>query len=131
VVEHLTDDDLATTFAAWRRTLRPDGRAVVVTPDLAGRGRALAGPRWVGLADATHVNLKSHAQWRALLAAHGFEVLREGTDGLWNVPYGRRLVPSDAVRAAPALAQYLAGRLLLPPGAGESGVLVVRRHPRP
>ena len=131
VLEHLPDDTVATTLGAWRRTLRPDGRALVVTPDPAGRGRALAGPRWVGAADPTHVNLKPHAQWRALLAAHGFEVLREGTDGLWHVPYGPHPSPSDAVRAAPALAQYVTGRLLLPPGAGESGVLVVRRRPRP
>jgi SAM-dependent methyltransferase len=131
VLEHLTDDDLATTFAAWRRTLRSDGRAVVVTPDPAGRGHQLAGPRWGGFADTTHVNLKPHAQWRAMLAAHGFLVVREGSDGLWDVPYGPHLRPSDAVRAAPALGQYVAGRLLLPPGAGESAVLVVRRRPRP
>jgi SAM-dependent methyltransferase len=129
VLEHLADDAVAATLAAWRRTLRPDGRAVVVTPDPAGRGHELAGSRWVGFADATHVNLKPHARWRALLAAQGFEVLHEGSDGLWDVPYGRHPSPSDAVRVAPALAQYLAGRLLLPPGAGESAVLVVRRRP--
>jgi SAM-dependent methyltransferase len=128
VVEHLDDAALATALDAWRRVLRPGGHALVVTPDAAGRGRALSGDRWVGLADTTHVNLRPHARWRELLQAHGFTVVREGTDGLWNVPYGRFPTPADAVRAAPALAQYLAGRLLLPPGAGESAVLVVRRR---
>jgi hypothetical protein len=73
------------------------------------------------------VNLKPHARWRELLVAHGFTVLREGSDGLWNVPYGAVAWPGDAVRAAPAFAQYIAGRLVLPPGAGESAVFVVER----
>ena len=53
--------------------------------------------------------------------AHGFTVLREGSDGLWNVPYGAVPRPGDAVRAAPAFVQYLAGRLVLPPGVGRVG----------
>ena len=78
-------------------------------------------------ADPTHVNLKPHARWRKLLVAHGFTVVREGTDGLWNVPYGRLPGPWDLVRAAPAFAQYVAGRLVLPAGSGESSVFVVER----
>jgi SAM-dependent methyltransferase len=124
VVEHLDDEAVAAALAAWRRALVPGGRILVATPDLAGRGHALSGARWVGFDDPTHVNLKSHDQWRELLAAHGFTVLREGSDGLWNVPYGSTTWPGDAVRAAPAFAQYLAGRLVLPPGAGESAVFV-------
>ena len=126
VVEHLDDDAVGAALAAWRRVLVPGGRALVATPDLAGRGRALSGTRWVGYDDPTHVNLKPHARWRELLVAHGFTVLREGSDGLWNVPYGAAW-PGDAVRAAPAFAQYLAGRLVLPPGSGESAVFVVQR----
>jgi SAM-dependent methyltransferase len=128
VLEHLDDATAAASLAAWHRVLRADGHALVVTPDLDGRGHALSGPRWVGLADTTHVNLKSHARWREFLGAHGFAAVREGTDGLWNVPYGDHLRPVDALRAAPALGQYLAGRLLLPPGSGESAVFVVRRR---
>ena len=125
VVEHLDDDAVATALRAWHRVLRPGGRALVVTPDPAGRGHALAGSRWVGFADPTHVNLKPHSQWRELLAGHGFDVLCEGSDGLWSV--GRPPRPLAAVRAAPALAQYLAGRLILAPGSGESAVLLVQR----
>jgi len=125
VLEHLDDDTAAASLAAWHRVLRPGGRALVVTPDPAGRGHALSGPGWVGFADTTHVNLKPHARWCEFLGAHGFTVLHEGTDGLWNVPYGRHPGPADVARAAPALAQYLAGRLILPPGSGESAVFVV------
>ena len=89
VVEHLDDDAVATALDTWRRVLVPGGRALGATPDPEGRGHAISGARWVGAADPTHVNLKPHARWRELLVAHGFTVVREGTDGLWNVPYGR------------------------------------------
>jgi hypothetical protein len=107
--------------------LVPGGRALVATPDPDGRGHAISGSRWVGVADPPHVNLKPHARWRGLLVAHGFTVLREGTDGLWNVPYGRFPTPLDVARAGPAFVQYVAGRLVLPPGSGESSVFVVER----
>ena len=127
VLEHLDDAAVAATLATWRRVLVPGGRALVATPDPAGRGHAISGPRWVGFADPTHVNLRPHAYWRDLLADQGFRVLHEASDGLWNVPYGRRYSPRDVVRAAPSLAQYLAGRLILAPGSGESSVFVLRR----
>jgi SAM-dependent methyltransferase len=127
VVEHLDDQALAIALDTWRRVLVPGGRVLVATPDPAGRGHAISGARWVGAADPTHVNLKPPARWRELLVAHGFAVLREGSDGLWNVPYGRLPSPRDVVRAAPAFAQYVAGRLVLPPGSGESSVFVVER----
>ena len=74
------------------------------------------------------MNLKPHARWRQLLVAHGFTVLREGSDGLWNVPYGRLPKLLDAARyAVPAFAQFLSGRLVLPAGSGESSVFVIRR----
>jgi SAM-dependent methyltransferase len=127
VLEHLDDAAVAATLATWRRVLVPGGRALVATPDPAGRGHAISGAQWVGYADPTHVNLRPHSYWRDLLTDQGFRVLHEASDGLWNVPYGRRYSPRDVVRAAPSLAQYLAGRLILAPGSGESSVFVLRR----
>jgi len=40
---------------------------------------------------------------------------------------GVRYSPRDVLRAAPAFAQYVAGRLVLPAGSGESSVFVVER----
>jgi hypothetical protein len=97
-------------------------------PDPAGRGRRLAGDAWMGFADPTHINLKPHAEWAAFLREHGFTVEREGTDGLWDVPYSRLPKLLDAARhAVPAFVQFLAGRMLLRPGTGESSVFVLRR----
>ncbi|GLZ46575.1 hypothetical protein Acsp06_27600 [Actinomycetospora sp. NBRC 106375] len=128
VLEHLDDAMASETLATWRRVLRPGGRALVVMPDPAGRGRRLAGERWMGFADPTHINLKTHAQWRRFVTDHGLEVEREGTDGLWDVPYSRLPKLVDAARyAVPAFLQFLSGRLVLPPGRGESSIFVLRR----
>ena len=128
VLEHLEDEVADAALATWRRVLRPRGLALVVMPDPAGRGRELSGSDWVGYSDPTHVNLKSHAEWRAFLTERGFEVEREGSDGLWNVPYSRLPKLLDAgVHAVPAFVQFLAGRVLLRPGSGESSIFVLRR----
>jgi len=80
----------------------------------------------MGYADPSHINLKTHAEWRQFLTVNGMRVIREGSDGLWNVPYRRlpKLVDA-AMHAGPALAQFLAGRIFLPPGSGESAVFVL------
>lgn len=132
VVEHLSDDVLGESLEEWRRVLRPGGRALVVTPDLAGFARALAQDAWNGFTDPTHVNLKSHADWKRTLQRAGFSVLREGSDGLWNVPYGKAPKLVEAARyAVPSLTQFLSGRLFLRPGTGESSVFVVERMSEP
>ncbi|HEY2206626.1 MAG TPA: methyltransferase domain-containing protein [Pseudonocardia sp.] len=128
VLEHLEDAQVAEALATWRRVLRPGGRALVVMPDPAGRARALTGTGWAGYSDPTHINLKSHAQWRRVLGEHGFVVRREGSDGLWDVPYrGLPKLVDAGLHAVPSLAQFLAGRLALRPGSGESAVFVVER----
>ena len=130
VLEHLDDGVADETLATWRRILRPGGQALVVMPDPAGRARALLGDAWMGFSDETHINLKPHAQWRDFLAERGFVVEHEGSDGLWNVPYSRLPKLVDAARyAVPAFVQFLSGRMLLAPGAGESSLFVLRRAP--
>ena len=128
VVEHLSDDDVAESLEEWRRIMRPGARALVVTPDLTGFGRALAQDAWDGFSDRTHINLKSHADWKRTLEGGGFSVTREGSDGLWNVPYGRGPKLLEAARySVPSLTQFLSGRLFLRPGTGESSVFIVSR----
>lgn len=126
VVEHVPDDALAALFADLRRSCRSGGRALVVTPDPAGWGHSLHGPRWGALTDPTHINLKPHAAWADFFRGHGFTVLREASDGLWDFPYSRLPVPLDAVRhGLPMAAQFLSGRMLLAPGRGESSLFVL------
>ena len=133
VIEHLPDGVLDELLTALRRAAAPGARYLFVTPDLSGAAQRLHGSGWNAYKDPTHINLKTHAQWRRLFADSGFEVLREGSDGLWNVrknsevPYSNWPKPLDAARhALPMAAQFLSGRLWLTPGTGESSLFVLR-----
>ena len=98
-----------------------------MTPDLGGRAQALCGSTWNAYRDPTHINLKTHREWRSFFVSEGFEIIREGTDGMWNVPYSALPKPLDAIRyAIPMAAQFLSGRLFLRPGAGESSLFIMR-----
>lgn len=126
VFEHLPDEVLEDLVGRWRTILRPGGRILSVMPDPGGRGRALAGKDWVGYQDPTHINLKTHAEWRTFFEGHGLRIVREGSDGLWNWPYSSLPLPLDAARhSLPMAAQFLSGRLMLAPGSGESSLFVL------
>ncbi len=126
VVEHVEDDVTDTIIAAWKRTLRPGGRILVVTPDLGGKAHKMLGESWDGFSDPTHINLKSHGQWRQFFADRGLGVVVEGSDGMWNPPYADGARLWEAARfSVPALGQFLAGRLMVPAGGGESSIFVL------
>lgn len=127
VFEHIPDEELAELLDELRRITTPDMRAFVVMPDAAGKAAQLHGDRWNALADPTHINLKSHAQWLDFFAAHGVTVERQGTDGLWNFPYSRLPKALDVLRhGIPMGAQFLSGRMFVAPGQGESCFFVLR-----
>ncbi|MCW2529512.1 MAG: class SAM-dependent methyltransferase [Pseudonocardiales bacterium] len=129
VLEHLADDVADQALATFRRVLKPAGRALVVMPDPAGRARRLTQEKWNGFTDPTHINLKPHAQWREFIEARGFRVVREGSDGMWNVPYRKLPKLVDAgLHAGPALVQFLSGRLFLREGSGESMIFVLEKN---
>ncbi|MBP2364641.1 hypothetical protein [Pseudonocardia parietis] len=123
VLDRVPDTELGadTGPGGWFRALEPGGHALVVAADAEGRGRELAGARWVPPREP-----RGHVRIREILVEAGFEIVREGSDGLTRGPYGGVPVLLDP-RTAPTRAQRTAGRLTLPPGAGERAVLVVRR----
>ncbi|WP_127792918.1 bifunctional 2-polyprenyl-6-hydroxyphenol methylase/3-demethylubiquinol 3-O-methyltransferase UbiG [Agromyces sp. LHK192] len=127
VVEHLPDDVLRRVIAEVRASATPDARWLVVTPDLGGAAHRRHGDAWLAFTDPTHVNLKSHGQWREFFEDEGFDILRESSDGLWNNPYSSLPGVIDRARfSLPMAAQFLTGRLFLRPGSGESSVFILQ-----
>lgn len=127
VFEHIEDSALETVLQEWRRILRKDGRAIVVTPDKGGYAASTKGPHWSALTDPTHINLKSHNQWREFFSARGLNTIAECADGLWDFPYRHpRLGKAEvALLGWPTLIQYLIARPILAPGSGEAAIFIL------
>jgi len=60
---------------------------VVTVPNLNSLSKRLKGRRWSAYRDRTHRSLAAPEQWGEWFRAEGFEVLRVGTDALWDPPY--------------------------------------------
>jgi 2-polyprenyl-3-methyl-5-hydroxy-6-metoxy-1,4-benzoquinol methylase len=105
-------------LAAVRARLRPDGRLLVMTPNIRSLLARVSGRRWVSLKAPEHVRYYSPRSVRALLDAAGFDVLAVRAAGQYvTVAFFlarlERLVPRPARvlrRVADALA--LGGRVL-------------------
>lgn len=129
VLEHIEPAELSELLACWHSALVPAGRLLCAIPDASGRGHALSGNNWIGYGDPSHVSLMGWREWCTLFEAAGFSVCRVGTDGLWNLPYrvGGNIILDGLRFSIPTLIQFLAGRLFLPAGSGESAVFLLQK----
>lgn len=129
VLEHIEKVQLPPVLSLWHRSLKSRGRVLCVVPDAAGRGHSLAGRYWTSYGDPTHVTLQGHNEWRDQFVAAGFSVHKIGTDGLWCLPYreGRGKIEDGLRFSIPTLFQFLAGRLFLPAGSGESAIFLLEK----
>jgi SAM-dependent methyltransferase len=129
VVEHIPDESLKDVLANWHRSLDRAGRALVITPDAGGFAARKKGSRWIALTDPTHINLKSHDQWRSVFEQAGFKTVVEFADGLWDFPYLFKFMGKAEVGLLgwPTLLQFICARPLLPVGSGESSIFVFEK----
>jgi len=129
VLEHIDRLMLPATLACWHKSLVEHGRVLCVIPDANGKGRSLAGKNWIGFGDPTHITLLGSNEWSHIFASAGFSVCRVGTDGLWNLPYreGKSKLQDGVRYSIPTLLQFIAGRLILPAGSGESAVFLLEK----
>ena len=99
VIEHLERPEAFLKEAA--RVLTKGGILIISTPNITSFGARVKGqkPELKGLPyeeryeeshiwrDETHISLKEKTEWAKLLEKHGFKVIRDGTDSLWDLPY--------------------------------------------
>jgi 2-polyprenyl-3-methyl-5-hydroxy-6-metoxy-1,4-benzoquinol methylase len=128
LVEHLPDP--AHTIAEVNRLLKPGGLFLMATPNPGYSLRRFKDPATDAIGkDPTHINVQPPAQWRAWVEANGFRVLRHFGDGLWDVPYIKR-IPAGlqfAFFGLPALVQVVTQTTFNPLSAGVNQVLIARR----
>jgi len=97
VIEHIACPECFLAEAS--RVLKPNGLLVFSTPNPGSVGAILKGKAsewsrlgiWYGWADETHVSIRTIDKWRETVSSRGFRVLRDGTDGLWDIPYCRSI----------------------------------------
>ena len=127
VLEHIPEPSEALLhFSEW---LVPGGILFAVVPNPDGWGHRLKGEDWFAYRDPTHCSLLGTDEWLHRIRSAGFDLLRMGTDGLWDPPYTRRgpRLLQLPVFGAMAAAQVALGRIFLPAKWGECLVVTARR----
>ncbi len=129
VLEHIGDEELIAIGKQFSRILKPQGRALVVVPDLGGRASKFKKGRWLGFKDPTHINLKTASEWERLFSTEwGFNVVRSAADGYYDFPYESsvfRRVLWDGARLFRTGLQFITGTLLLRCGDGEAAIFIL------
>lgn len=130
VIEHIPDEGLESVVREWKRVLVPGARLLLVTPDAGGHAARVKDKNWIALTDPTHINLKSHSEWREFFESRGFLCLEGFADGLWDFPYSHRWLGRAEVllRGWPTLFQFLLARPIIAPGKGESVIFVLEKR---
>lgn len=85
VVEHLPEP--GAFFTEAHRVLCPKGILFFTTPNPDSLGHRLKGQHSTIYQDPTHVSVLSPDDWRSYLREHGFRIVHDGTDTLWDPPY--------------------------------------------
>ena len=127
VLEHIADPGL--TLTIFHRILKNGGICLIVVPALDGRGHRKKGDDWFAFKDPTHCTFLTSSQWRQLCEDSGFEVLIEGSDGLWDSPYLSFLprIVDRLIFGMPLIFNVLLSRITLKANKGECAVLIVRK----
>lgn len=127
VIEHLEDPESVLRKCA--HISKPGALILLATPNLRAPFIRLKGSEWHGYKDPTHINLKYPEEWRRLVEASGYRVLKLFSDGLWNVPY-LPWIPAKlqlAVFGLPAALQLAVGGAFNPIRLGESAIIIARK----
>lgn len=128
MLEHLQDP--AEKIRFFYTLLNDKGVLFFIVPNISGLGHSIKKQKWFGYGDPSHISLLSSDQWIKGTKSNGFQILRCGTDGLWDVPYLRHIplwIQKLLFYPMPAL-QVMASRLIWPYQWGESLIVIARKN---
>jgi len=127
VLEHLRDP--AGTVKRLAQYLRPGGLLFFSVPNTESIGARWKGNLWYARKDPTHISLLSPRSWIDAVQVSGLSVLKETSDGYWDVPYlswlpGWLQLP---LFLGPTAFACITGRDILPAGFGENIMLIAQK----
>jgi SAM-dependent methyltransferase len=127
VLEHL--ESPVETLLMFHRMLNDKGILLYVVPHISGLGQKIKKQRWRAY-HPSHKSLYTIDRWLNLTKSSGFNILKVGTDGLWDVPYLKFIpvwIQKLLFYPMPAI-QVATGRLILPAYWGESLIVVAQKN---
>jgi SAM-dependent methyltransferase len=127
VLEHLRDPQRAMQQMAT--LLRPGGLFFFAVPNTESLGARWKGRDWYAYHDPTHCSLLAPAKWREFVRAADLALMREFSDGWWDVPYVRGL-PRWAqlpLFLGPTALECFLARPILPAGCGENVIVIAQK----
>lgn len=128
VLEHI--EGLEEILSSFNRKLKKRGVGFFIVPNTKSLGKILKKNSWFGYRDKTHVSLLDPEDWLNLMRQNGFEIVKVGTDGLWDIPYIKFLpdVLNKLLFYPTAALQILTASLFLPLIFGENLIIITRKH---
>lgn len=131
VLEHLQDPAAAMTRVA--AMLRPGGMILFAVPNTESMGARVKGERWYAhpKVDPTHCSLLAPDEWLEVVRGAGLELVRETSDGYWDLPYLAWLPTwlQYFIYIWPTALACLTARAILPPRFGENVIVIARKPP--
>ena len=126
IIEHIDDNELSMLFNQITNKLDKGGKILISTPSKNGLAHKIKNNNWIGFKDKTHINLKTNIQWKNFFQKNNLKILKEGNDGLWDMPYNSYLYFIKFIKIYfLMLFQIIFGKLFLKPVYGETYICVL------
>lgn len=131
VFEHLHDPQAA--MARVVGLLRLGGILIFAVPNTESFGARQKGQDWYAHKDPTHCSLFTPSQWLELTRRSGATLLRETSDGYWDLPYyeGVPMFLQKLMFLPTCALACLVARPILPPRFGENVIVIARKDTAP
>lgn len=124
ILEHLENPEKC--IKSCNKLLNQGGLLIISIPNLNSLLKPLKGVNWFGYRDKTHVSLLKPKRWKRLLKRNNFRIVKEFTDGFFDIPYFSFLKFLQKLFLIPGWLQYKIKKPFIHK-IGENLILIAKR----
>ncbi|HBI33702.1 MAG TPA: hypothetical protein DEA43_00275 [Candidatus Moranbacteria bacterium] len=127
VLEHISNP--SETLSNFNTKLKSGGILFFIVPNTSSMGRKLKRKIWFGYRDETHISLLNPTEWRRKTTEANFEIIKIGTDGLWDIPYFKTIpiFIQKLIFYPTAAIQIWTKSIFLPLFLGENLIIIAKK----